>query len=466
MNQQDYRKLNGWELSLRDAGLNLLNGLLVLAQASLFAAAWFSFYQEIMRHPYYYWGNWVVVGLFAVAYTLFAHIYGGFQIKTSRRIELFYSLFIGSIFAELAIYSVICLLGYGLMNPLPLLASWGCGLLASFLWALAVVWINDRLFPPRRTYIIYDNEDAYEAMAELKKLKWKFQIMGSIHLSQGMDAIYEAIQCSEAVLLCGLSSSDRNTILKYCIEVDVQTYIRPKIGDILVSGSRRIYLMNMPVLHCTRSHPSFWYKLVSRLMDVIISSVALLVLSPVMLVTALAIRVYDGGPALYKQIRLTENGKEFNILKFRSMRTDAEKDGVARLAGANDDRITPVGRVIRKFRLDELPQLINILKGEMAIVGPRPERPEIAEQYEREIPEFRLRLQVKAGLTGYAQVYGKYNTQPYDKLEMDLMYIANRSLLQDIWLMFATVKILFMSESTEGVADGKITAGKNNISAR
>lgn len=465
MNQNSFRKLSGWELSLRDACLNLLTAVLVAGQAALFAIIWFSFYQEAILHPYYYWGNWVVVGLFAVAYALFAHIYGGLQIKTSRRIELFYSLFIGSIFTELAIFSVICLLSYRLANPLPLLVSWVCGLLASFLWTQAVVWINDRLFPPKRTYIIYDNEDAYEAMAELKKLKWKFCVLGSVRLSQGMDAIYNAVRGSEAVLLCGLSSSDRNTVLKYCIESDVQVYIRPKIGDILVSGSRRIHLMNMPVLHCARSRASFWYKLISRTMDVVLSGLALLVLSPAMLVTALAIRLYDGGPALYKQVRLTENGREFQILKFRSMRIDAEKDGVARLAGENDDRITPVGHIIRKFRLDELPQLINILKGEMAIVGPRPERPEIAAQYEREIPEFRLRLQVKAGLTGYAQVYGKYNTQPYDKLEMDLMYIANRSILQDIWLMFATVKILFMSESTEGVAEGKTTAGKENIPA-
>lgn len=465
MKQSEFRKLSEWELSLRDACLNLLNILLVLAQSALFAVVWFYFYKKTMRHPYFHWGNWVVVGLFAIAYALFAHLYGGFQIKTSRRIELFYSLFIGSIFTELAIYSVICLLSYQLVNPLLLLASWGSGLLASLLWTQTVIWINDRLFPPKRTHIIYDNEDAYEAIAELIKLKWKFQILGCIHLSQGMDAIYDAIQRSEAVLLCGLSSSDRNTVLKYCIEADVQAYIRPKIGDILVSGSHRIHLMNMPMLHCTRSHASFGYKLFSRTIDITISSLALLVFSPIMLVTALAIRLYDGGPALYRQVRLTENGKEFIILKFRSMRIDAEKDGVARLAGEHDDRITPVGHVIRKFRLDELPQLINILKGEMAIVGPRPERPEIAAQYEQEIPEFRLRLQVKAGLTGYAQVYGKYNTQPYDKLEMDLIYIASRNILQDIWLMLATVKILFMSESTEGITDGKTTAGKEKISA-
>ena len=178
-----------------------------------------------------------------------------------------------------------------------------------------------------------------------------------------------------------------------------------------------------------------------------------------MAVVAIVIHRYDGGPALYRQVRLTRDGETFEILKFRSMRVDAEKDGVARLAAEGDDRITPVGKIIRACRLDELPQLINILRGDMSIVGPRPERPEIAAQYEEEMPEFALRLQVKAGLTGFAQVYGKYNTKPYDKLEMDLLYIAQQSIWQDIKLIFVTVKVLFMKESTEGVSQGQVTAG-------
>ena len=178
--------------------------------------------------------------------------------------------------------------------------------------------------------------------------------------------------------------------------------------------------------------------------------------------TAAAIKLYDGGPVFYKQVRLTKNGKHFKIIKFRSMRTDAEKDGVARLStGDNDDRITPIGRIVRKHRLDELPQLINILKGDMSLVGPRPERPEIAEQYYQSMPDFRLRLQVQAGLTGYAQVYGRYNTDPYEKLEFDLMYINNINFFTDLMLFFATLSILFSSESTEGIADGTITAMDN-----
>jgi lipopolysaccharide/colanic/teichoic acid biosynthesis glycosyltransferase len=197
---------------------------------------------------------------------------------------------------------------------------------------------------------------------------------------------------------------------------------------------------------------------VKRAFDIFVSGLALIAFSPIMLVCAIAIKT-DGGPVLYKQTRLTKDGREFKVLKFRSMRVDAEKDGVARLStGDKDDRITPAGKIIRKLRFDELPQLINILRGDMSIVGPRPERPEIARQYEEEMPEFALRLQAKAGLTGLAQVYGQYNTTPYDKLNMDLMYIANPTLMQDLRICFATVKILFMPESTEGVAEGQTTA--------
>ena len=176
-----------------------------------------------------------------------------------------------------------------------------------------------------------------------------------------------------------------------------------------------------------------------------------------MLVIALAIKLQDGGPVLYTQDRLTKGGKVFRIFKFRSMWMESEQ-GVARLARKNDDRITPVGRVIRALHLDELPQIINILKGDMSIVGPRPERPEIAAQYRRQIPEFDFRLKAKAGLTGYAQVHGKYNTTPYDKLKLDLYYIEHQSFLLDVELILLTIKILFIKENTEGVEDDQITA--------
>lgn len=218
-------------------------------------------------------------------------------------------------------------------------------------------------------------------------------------------------------------------------------------------------MFHLPILRVERYAPSPEYLFCKRFSDILLSLAALVLLSPVMIVTALAIRLTDGGPVFYRQCRLTRNGKEFHVLKFRSMCVDAERDGIARLStGDRDPRITPVGSVIRKCRIDELPQLFNILGGSMSLVGPRPERPEIASQYEAQMPEFRLRLQAKAGLTGYAQVYGKYNTTPYDKLQMDLMYIANPGFKEDLRILLATVKVLFLPESTQGVEEGQVTA--------
>ena len=194
-----------------------------------------------------------------------------------------------------------------------------------------------------------------------------------------------------------------------------------------------------------------------RIMDIVISLIGIVIASPFMLLIVLAIKLYDHGPILYKQERLTKDGKPFMIYKFRSMTVHSEDAG-ARLAAKGDARVTPVGRVIRAIHFDELPQLFNILKGDMSVVGPRPERQVIADQYTEEIPEFVLRLKVKAGLTGYAQVYGKYNTTPYDKLKLDLTYIENYSVWMDIKILFLTFKILFVRENTEGVDENQTTA--------
>ncbi len=263
----------------------------------------------------------------------------------------------------------------------------------------------------------------------------------------------------DAVMVSGVNSQCRNGILKYCEDHGIRGFFLPHVGDVIMRGARHVQSFDSPVLMARRKILSPEYQLLKRITDFLLALIGLIVLSPVFLATAIVIKSYDHGPVFYKQVRLTKDGKQFKIIKFRSMKVDAEKDGVARLSsGDNDDRITPIGRIVRKCRLDELPQLINILKGDMAIVGPRPERPEIAEQYCKMMPDFKLRLQVKAGLTGYAQIYGKYNSDPYEKLEFDLMYINDMSILTDLELMFATAGILFLPESTEGVAVGATTA--------
>ena len=288
----------------------------------------------------------------------------------------------------------------------------------------------------------------------------KFEIVETMEINQCLADLCTLDEV-EAVFLSGVRSHYRNIILKYCIERGIDVYVIPRVGDIIMSSARRMHMFHLPIMRVGRFNPAPEYIMVKRLADIFLSALGLIITSPIFIVTSIAIKATDGGPIFYKQVRLTKDRKEFKVLKFRSMRVDAEKDGVARLStGDNDDRITPIGRIIRKVRIDELPQLINILKGDMSIVGPRPERPEIAVEYEKSLPEFALRLQAKAGLTGYAQIYGKYNTSPYDKLQMDLSYVASAGIVEDLRIIFATVKILFMPESTEGFQEQ--TAWKEN----
>jgi len=333
-------------------------------------------------------------------------------------------------------------------------------LVLSVLWSVASHKWYFATFSAKRTAVIHDRGRNVGDLINTYGLSKKFDVRRTVPLDECLSGDFRALEGMQTVFLCGISSHDRNLILKQCVERGITVYVLPKIGDIIMSGAKQMHLFHLPFLRVGRYDPAPEYLFVKRLFDIIVSACALIVLSPVMLIVGIAIR-RDGGPAFYRQCRLTKDGKRFDVLKFRSMRVDAEKDGVARLAAEHDDRITPVGRFIRKVRIDELPQLINILKGDMSIVGPRPERPEIAARYEQELPEFSLRLQAKAGLTGYAQVYGKYNTTPYDKLQMDLMYIAHPSFWEDLRIIFATIKILFLPESTEGVAAGQETAMKN-----
>ena len=286
----------------------------------------------------------------------------------------------------------------------------------------------------------------------------KFNIIGSITVKECLDDI-SLLDEAEEVFLSGVHSHDRNVILKYCIYNDKRVYVIPRVGDVIMSGAHQVHLFHLPMMRVGRYKPTPEYIIAKRIFDIIASILGLILLSPVFLAVAIAIKASDKGPVFYRQERLTRNGKHFIMHKFRSMVVDAEKDGIARLStGADDERITPVGRFIRKFRIDELPQLIDILEGNLSVVGPRPERPEIAEEYMKVMPEFRLRLQAKAGLTGYAQVYGKYNITPYDKLQMDLMYIANPSFAEDIRICLATIRVLFKPDSTDGIKQGRITA--------
>ena len=264
------------------------------------------------------------------------------------------------------------------------------------------------------------------------------------------------------MILHDLSASLRNHLMKYCYEHSIRVYVTPKLYDILIRGADEMNLFDTPFLLMRNRGLTTFQAFTKRCMDLLISFACLLLTWPLMLLIALILKCFEQGPVFYKQTRLTLNGKEFQILKFRSMYPDAEKDAV-RLMSKMDDRITPIGKVLRRTHLDELPQLFNIIKGEMSFVGPRPERPEIASVYMTQIPEFSYRLKMKAGLTGYAQVYGKYNSTPYDKLKLDLMYIQNYSVLLDIRLLLLTGKTLFIPDHAEGISSEFQTALREEV---
>ena len=286
-----------------------------------------------------------------------------------------------------------------------------------------------------------------------------------MQVSEGYDAICCEIKNRyDAMVLWDIPMEMRNKLLKYCFANSIRVYMMPKIPDVLIKGTTEMHIFDSPIYLIREYTLNVEQRFAKRLLDLFCSVILLVLTLPIMLITALLIKLYDRGPALYKQVRCTLDGKEFKILKFRSMKVDAEKDGVARLAMKQDDRITPIGKFIRAVRIDELPQLINILKGEMSFIGPRPERPEIIEKYLQDMPEFAYRMKVKAGLTGYAQIYGKYNTTPYDKLKLDLTYIENYSIWLDLKLMLLTLKIVLKPESTEGVEKTQTTAMKENLS--
>lgn len=447
-----------------DLYLLLVKVLLVAVDTAFFAAAWYLFYsKQLFVETFYGKGHLFVIALFVVLYVSLAKLYGGFDLTTSSASELSYGHAVAAVITAFFTYIVLWLLQRTLPNVLPLLAVMAGMILASALWSGPAVRLTNRLLPPKRTVLIYAYSEAMEnGQMIINNMPWRFALVGQLTVDGDPVRTLAELKAmnAEAVMICGVSSSVRNDIVKFCIAEKMEAYVRPNIGDYLINGAKTMQMCSLPVMLCQRCNPSVWYLVVKRGMDIALSLAALVILSPLMLVTAAAIKLYDGGPVFYKQIRLTKDRKEFYVYKFRSMRVDAEKDGVARLASQGDDRITPVGKVIRSLRIDELPQLLCILVGTMTIVGPRPERPEIAEQYEKEMPEFALRLQAKAGLTGYAQVYGKYNTSPYNKLQMDLQYIGSMGLVTDLKIIFATIKVLFVPESTEGVAQGQTTARK------
>lgn len=443
--------------------LLLLSGICLAGQIGIYTYYWYNMY-FIKIKPYLpLWekGHWLIIAIYGVLLFFFSNMYGGMRIGYLKNLEVIFSQLLATLLVNVITYGQISLMMLKLYDVRVYLGM----MLIQFVWI--VIWINissliyKNVFPPRQLLLVHGDRPIDDILAKFAKRKDKFEVSKCMHINTGVEKIEEEVmERYDAVVLWDISETDRNRLLKYCYGKSIRTYIMPKIPDVIVKGAEELHLFDTPLLLTREYVLTIEQRFAKRFIDLFCALILFIIASPFMLLTAIAVKLYDRGPVLYKQVRCTTDGKEFNILKFRSMRVDAEKDGVARLASKNDCRITPVGKFIRKVRLDELPQLINIIRGDMSFIGPRPERPEIIAQYMEIMPEFAYRMKVKAGLAGYAQVYGKYNTTPYDKLKLDLAYIENYSVWLDLKLMLLTVKVLLWPDSTEGVETNQITALK------
>ena len=433
-------------------GLRILEGFMeVLLLTLVYYGAWRLFYDDPGLFPAFLGnGKYVLMGVYAVLVVVVFYLCDCFKYGHHKLVDVTVSQWIAIFIVDFISYFQLCLIANQMIDTMPMLLLLVMDLVLSFLCAYLFTAIYHHYCVPRNMLLIFGTEDALDIKFKMDARQDKYQITQVMSYDWGMDEICDAINKHDAVIINDIPAEPRNDLIKYCYARGIRAYCAPKISDIIINGSKEISLFDTPLRLIKGRGLTLTQRFFKRAMDIVFSLIAMVPFTPVMLLIALAIKIEDGGPVFYKQKRVTRNGKVFEILKFRSMVVNAEKTGEVIPAEGRDPRITKVGRVIRAIRLDESAQIFNILKGEMSIVGPRPERVEHVQKYSEEIPEWHFREKVKGGLTGYAQIFGKYNTSAYDKLRFDLYYIENYSLRLDIKLMFMTLRILFSRDSTEG----------------
>lgn len=429
----------------------LETGFEVAVMTVLYYIIWRNCYPEGLFPEYYYKGKYLLMAVYAVLLLVFFQNSDCTKFGQLHRTDLAIGQMIALFLTNFITYFQLCLIANQMVSPLPILSLFAWEIAAAAVLIYSYTAFYYKLYAPHNMLLIYGSKTGVGLKVKMDSRQDKYRIGKIISIDAGYEKLCEEIRNYESVILNDVPAPIRNDILKFCYLHRVRTYVAPKLTDILIRGGEQNTLFDTPLILIRGTGLTPMERIIKRTMDIVLSLLAMTVALPIMAVIAVAIKLEDGGPVFYTQDRLTRNGREFQILKFRSMVVGAEEYTGVKLASGEDPRITKVGKVIRSCRLDELPQLFNILKGDMSIVGPRPERKCLADEYAKEIPEFSYRLKVRGGLTGYAQVYGKYNTSPYDKLRLDLMYIENYSLLLDIKLIILTLRVIFSKESTEGI---------------
>lgn len=432
---------------------------LCIWNVGLFSLVWWFYYNNLTFDTYGKTGAAVSILIFCFIYFFLCDLYKSFRIASYGIAETSFSQLISFGIADLVMYVECCLVHNRMANILPGVSAVVLQLTGTILLIRGFKYYFIKHIPPKKTVLIYGTGISIAEMEQfkeriLKKYDHLFDVEDMVCEQERVELLKEKIKNTYAVVLYEVSPENRSELMEYAIRQRKSFYTTPRIEDILLQGCSTKHLLDTPLMKYDYQYEKSGKYLVKRGMDLCLSIVILVLGSPFMLLSAFAIKIEDGGPVFYRQDRCTKDGEVFSILKFRSMIVDAEKNGFIPCTD-RDPRITKVGAFLRKTRMDELPQLFNILTGQMSFVGPRPERVEHVAKYTEELPQFAYRMSVKGGLTGYAQIFGKYNTSAYDKLRLDLMYIENQSFMMDIKLILLTIKIVFTPESTEGFSAEK-----------
>ena len=446
MHNQKRKQISGAKSLIRS--LEGFFEILILAIA--YYVIWRREYDNGLFPAYFGYGKYVLTGVYALLVLVLFFAFDGFKFGYLRKFDALLSQWISLLIANFISYWQLCLIANAVISPVPMLILTLIGAVIALICVIFYTWLYHRIYIPKNMAMILGRDDAVTLKFKMETRPDKYHVGKLIPVEDGLESICAQIVNYDAVIINDVPAQIRNDILKFCYRNHIRTYVTPKLTDIIVRGATSITLFDTPLLLVKGNGLTPSQQLFKRIMDLIICLPVAVIALPFMLLTALAIKLEDGGPVFFKQKRATLGNNTFEILKFRSMVVDADRIGNQAGATSNDPRITKVGRIIRATRIDELPQILNIIKGDMSIVGPRPERVEHMEKYGAEIPEFDFRTKVKGGLTGFAQIYGKYNTSPYDKLRLDLMYIENYSFILDIKLILMTIRIMLSKESTEG----------------
>ncbi len=397
---------------------------------------------------------------FTVLLTVMLSVYGGYDIGKRKSKPVISSLIMAVCLTDLVTYVQLQIMNVNAANNSRLvLLGWDFVLLlgamaVQILVIILFTRIGNKLYfdvhPPERCCIIASSRDAANHVAS-KLLRYRLQYTVQDMVIYSASNVRKCISRSDTVFFADIPTEYKTRLFSYCYEQQKNVYVTTDLYDVMVANGRQVVLDDCPFIAMGKGEMEMHERLMKRIMDIFISTTALILFSPIMLLSAISIFIEDKHPVFFLQKRMTIQGKVFKIIKFRTMRQDGGAKGPQKSVRQNDERITRVGAFLRKYRLDELPQFINIFMGDMSVVGPRPEMLENVEQYKRENPAFAYRQKMKAGLTGYAQIEGRYNTTAKDKLMMDLMYIENYSIWMDIKLLLRTFTVFFKSgDSTEG----------------